>query len=59
MEKVRVFSYFVTLNTRRRRRARNAESPKDPARSLMLTQTTSTMDPMMTIQSNRLKEDEK
>ena len=36
-----------------------AERPKEPARSLMLTQTTSTMEPTITMQSNLLKAEEK
>ena len=52
-------NYFVTLKTRSRRRALSAERPKDPALSLMLTQTISPMEPRITMQSNRLKEEEK
>lgn len=52
-------THLVTLKTRRSLRALKAESPKDPARSLRLTQTTSNIEPTMTIQSKRLKEEEK
>ena len=52
-------TYFVTLKTRSSLRALRAESPNDPALSLKLTQTTSTMEPMITMQSNRLKAEEK
>ena len=54
-----MITYFVTLKTRRRRSALSAERPKEPALSLILTQTTSTMEPMMTMQSNLLKEEVK
>ena len=55
----RQFTYLVTLKTRRRRSALSAERPKEPARSRMLTQTTSMMEPIMTMQSNLLKAEEK
>ena len=54
-----VGTYFVTLKTRRSLRARKAESPKDPARSRTWTQITSKIDPTITMQSKRLKAEEK
>lgn len=52
-------SYFVTLKTLNNRKALKADRPKLPARSWKFTQNTSKTDPVMTIESNRLKEDAK
>ena len=52
-------NYLVTLNTRSSLRALKAERPKEPALSLMLTQTISPIEPRITMQSKRLKEEEK
>lgn len=49
--------YFVTLKMRSNRKARNTDNPKDPP--FTLDQTTSNIEPEMTIQSKRLKEDSK
>jgi hypothetical protein len=50
-------TYTVTLNMRNRRKARNTESPKEPAFGLKCVHTTSNTLPEMTRQSNRLNED--
>lgn len=49
--------YDVTLNTRSKRKARNTERPN--VSSLKCDQTTSNMDPVITIQSKRLNADSK
>lgn len=49
--------YLVTLNIRKRRKARRTEKPKDPP--LICDHTTSNIDPQMTTQSKRLNDDSK
>uniref|UniRef100_A0A1Y1LV91 Uncharacterized protein n=1 Tax=Photinus pyralis TaxID=7054 RepID=A0A1Y1LV91_PHOPY len=49
--------YFVTLNIRSRRRARNTERPKEPP--FTSDQITSKMEPEITTQSKRLNADSK
>lgn len=49
--------YLVTLNILSKRKALNTDRPKDPP--LTADQITSKIEPLMTTQSNRLKDDSK
>lgn len=49
--------YLVTLNILSKRKALNTERPNDPP--LTADQITSKIEPLMTTQSNRLKDDSK
>lgn len=49
--------YFVTLNIRKSRSARNTDNPNEPP--FTSDQITSKIDPLMTTQSKRLNEDSK
>merc|ERR1719410_439006 len=51
--------YFVTLNILSSLKALNTESPKDPALGLKCVQITSNTLPLITRQSNLLKDDSK
>lgn len=52
-----MLTYLVTLNILSNRKARNTERPKDP--DLKADQMTSNIEPLITTQSKRLKEDSK